>query len=210
MNKFLITVRNKIDGQFIQMFLCSQGILSALRDASYTYKQQAREMYRIALSGDYINKFYDCIGVIQNTKLKEARSNQRYKNILLDNSFRIKVESIEQTKNTVYDINVPISHSFICNSMINHNTGRFSSSDPNLQNIPSHNKDIRPMFMGTQYKNIEDIDNKFHFLRCDIIETCQGNKLSQDLKIGDDIICDDGNYKITNIEYQNNNIYVTI
>ena len=30
-NKFLITVRNKIDGQFIQMFLCSQGILSALR-----------------------------------------------------------------------------------------------------------------------------------------------------------------------------------
>ena len=209
-NKFLITVRNKIDGQFIQMFLCSQGILSALRDASYTYKQQPREMYRIALSGDYINKFYDCIGVIQNTKLKEARSNQRYKNILLDNSFRIKVESIEQTKNTVYDINVPISHSFICNSMINHNTGRFSSSDPNLQNIPSHNKDIRPMFMGTQYKNIEDIDNKFHFLRCDVIETCQGNKLSQDLKIGDDIICDDGNYKITNIEYQNNNIYVTI
>ena len=25
-------------------------------------------------------------------------------------------------------------------------TGRFSSNDPNLQNIPSHNKDIRPMF----------------------------------------------------------------
>lgn len=28
-------------------------------------------------------------------------------------------------------------------------TGRFSSSDPNLQNIPSHNKDIRPMFTAT-------------------------------------------------------------
>lgn len=28
-------------------------------------------------------------------------------------------------------------------------TGRFSSSDPNLQNIPSHNKDIRPMFQAT-------------------------------------------------------------
>ncbi len=25
-------------------------------------------------------------------------------------------------------------------------TGRFSSSDPNLQNIPSHNKEIRQMF----------------------------------------------------------------
>ena len=29
-------------------------------------------------------------------------------------------------------------------------TGRFSSSDPNLQNIPSHNKDIRPMFVATK------------------------------------------------------------
>jgi len=28
-------------------------------------------------------------------------------------------------------------------------TGRFSSSDPNLQNIPSHNKDIRKMFIAT-------------------------------------------------------------
>ena len=28
-------------------------------------------------------------------------------------------------------------------------TGRFSSSDPNLQNIPSHNKDIRKMFIAS-------------------------------------------------------------
>ena len=28
-------------------------------------------------------------------------------------------------------------------------TGRFSSENPNLQNIPSHNKDIRPMFKAT-------------------------------------------------------------
>lgn len=28
-------------------------------------------------------------------------------------------------------------------------TGRFSSNDPNLQNIPSHNKDIRKMFKAT-------------------------------------------------------------
>ena len=29
-------------------------------------------------------------------------------------------------------------------------TGRFSSSDPNLQNIPSHNKDIRKMFVASE------------------------------------------------------------
>ena len=31
-------------------------------------------------------------------------------------------------------------------------TGRFSSSDPNLQNIPSHNKDIRQMFRASEGK----------------------------------------------------------
>lgn len=31
-------------------------------------------------------------------------------------------------------------------------TGRFSSSDPNLQNIPSHNKDIRQMFRAAEGK----------------------------------------------------------
>ena len=29
-------------------------------------------------------------------------------------------------------------------------TGRFSSNDPNLQNIPSHNKDIRKMFTASR------------------------------------------------------------
>lgn len=47
------------------------------------------------------------------------------------------VEKIEKSVNTVYDLNVPGTHSFIANGMINHNTGRTSSNDPNLQNIPS-------------------------------------------------------------------------
>ena len=78
-------------------------------------------------------------------------------------------------------------------------TGRFSSSDPNLQNIPSHNKDIRPMFIGSKYSDVEIVDNKLNFLMDDLVPTLQGDKNSQDLIIGDIIICDDGNYKIQNI-----------
>ena len=37
-------------------------------------------------------------------------------------------------------------------------TGRFSSSDPNLQNIPSRNHDIRKMFIATQEEKIVNFD----------------------------------------------------
>ena len=41
-------------------------------------------------------------------------------------------------------------------------TGRFSSSEPNLQNIPSHNKDIRKMFVATNtVEEIVEQDNCF-------------------------------------------------
>lgn len=207
-NKLLITVRNKEDAQFIQMFLCSQGILSEVRDAAYKDKQ--KEIYRIYLYGENLNLFLSLVHNIEENKTIKTKSNTRYKNIKIDNSFRIKVESIEKTKNTVYDINVPQTHSFICNSMINHNTGRFSSSNPNLQNIPSHNKDIRPMFIGAVNKDITCNDQCFELLYCDKVNTIQGKKYSQDLQVGDVLICDDGNYSITNIEVENQFIRVYI
>ena len=37
-------------------------------------------------------------------------------------------------------------------------TGRFSSSDPNLQNIPSRNHDIRKMFIATQEEKVVNFD----------------------------------------------------
>lgn len=89
-------------------------------------------------------------------------------------------------------------------------TGRFSSSDPNLQNIPSHNKDIRPMFIGTREKDIESEQGIFHLLRCDIVNTLNGQKLSQDLQISDTLVCDDGVHQIKNIKNEGVNIYVQI
>ena len=89
-------------------------------------------------------------------------------------------------------------------------TGRFSSSDPNLQNIPSHNKDIRPMFIGSLDKQIISENNKLHFLLDDIVPTLMKEKDSQDLIIGDILICDDGNHEIKEIQKEGVNIYVTI
>lgn len=39
-------------------------------------------------------------------------------------------------------------------------TGRYSSSDPNLQNIPSHNKDVRKMFTASNFSYLIPADAK--------------------------------------------------
>ena len=89
-------------------------------------------------------------------------------------------------------------------------TGRFSSSDPNLQNIPSHNTDIRPMFIATQKENVKSEDNILKLLYDDIVLTLNGEKDSQDLIIGDILICDSGNYEIESIDIQDVNVLVKL
>ena len=93
-------------------------------------------------------------GYLQNTESLELQSitiNDRESNTLTvygsntAGSFSNEITG----SNDVYDLTVPNTHSFIANGMINHNTGRFSSKDPNVQNIPSHALDIRHQFRAT-------------------------------------------------------------
>lgn len=91
-------------------------------------------------------------------------------------------------------------------------TGRFSSSDPNLQNIPSHEKNIRLMFTAgyTEYES-EDVDNKFLLNIDDEILTKSGWKYISELSTDDYIICDDGEFLVKNIKNQDNfNLLVEI
>jgi len=68
-------------------------------------------------------------------------------------------------------------------------TGRFSSSDPNMQNIPSHNNDIRKMFLA---------DEGYYMLGCDYSaqeprltsHMCQDAKMIQAYKDGKDLYCE--------------------
>ena len=75
-------------------------------------------------------------------------------------------------------------------------TGRFSSSDPNLQNIPSHNKEIRLMFTAgyTEY-NIDSLDNSFEINKNDELKTIKG------FVVADNITEDDFIYDAENRVY---------
>ena len=72
-------------------------------------------------------------------------------------------------------------------------TGRFSSSDPNLQNIPSHNKDIRKMFVATHNDEVISTNNdKFVLKEWSEVETLNGFKYAGELKKGDKLKGQDG------------------
>ena len=67
-------------------------------------------------------------------------------------------------------------------------TGRMSSSDPNLQNIPSHNKDIRKMFKATDDEISISTDNDIFIVdRWDEVHTSEGWVSCSNLKVGDDL-----------------------
>lgn len=81
-------------------------------------------------------------------------------------------------------------------------TGRFSSSDPNLQNLPSHAKDIRPMFVATHYDKQVDFDTD-EFLEVDKfteLQTDDGWVKTSTLSIGDKLSIDGDIFTISSIE----------
>ena len=90
-------------------------------------------------------------------------------------------------------------------------TGRFSSSDPNLQNIPSHNKDIRKMFVATNGEFIVSTeDDYFSVSRFSEVFTMRGWVLADRLVSGDVLINCDEQYLIRNIETQKSNVLLYI
>ena len=71
-------------------------------------------------------------------------------------------------------------------------TGRFSSKDPNLQQIPSHNKDIRPMFVATSKEEyVEETNNSFVVDRWCEVDTTKGWKYADSIVVGDILVIND-------------------
>lgn len=73
-------------------------------------------------------------------------------------------------------------------------TGRFSSTDPNMQNIPSDNDEIRKMFIGgTINKDIEDENGVFKFDKSQEVEVEDGKWVFvEKLNVGDCLLSDVG------------------
>jgi DNA polymerase I-like protein with 3'-5' exonuclease and polymerase domains len=72
-------------------------------------------------------------------------------------------------------------------------TGRFSSENPNMQNIPSHNKDIRKMFVATNEEKLVSTDTQqFVVDRWCEVECADEWKYADKIIVGDELLLDDG------------------
>lgn len=144
---FELSICNIEDARFVQMHLASQGILCSRRWNHNNYGKSPRMKF----NADNYARFRDIIGFVESKKYMDTEGSGAlsYETRRIGNSFRVKVRSIEYSKNTVYDLHIPGTHSFISNGFISHNTGRLSSAEPNVMNIPSHAADIRHMFRAT-------------------------------------------------------------
>ena len=68
-------------------------------------------------------------------------------------------------------------------------TGRMSSSDPNLQNIPSHNKEIRKMFVASNnHLDVLEKENSFTVSKFCEVNTSLGWKYADNVMVGDALI----------------------
>jgi DNA polymerase I-like protein with 3'-5' exonuclease and polymerase domains len=88
-------------------------------------------------------------------------------------------------------------------------TGRFSSSEPNLQQVPSHAKNIRMLFTAdTTYNKIPVNDDCFVVPASDEVETLNGWKSVKDLVVGDVLKGEDTDEIIMTIEQRFDNTYL--
>ena len=88
-------------------------------------------------------------------------------------------------------------------------TGRFSSSEPNLQQVPSHAKNIRMLFTAdTTYNRLPVNDDCFVVPASDEVETLTGWKSVKELVVGDVLKGEETDEIVMNIEQRFDNTYV--
>lgn len=142
---------SKYDCNAVQQRLLKQGILSSAQ----TTRTDEHQDYKLVILPNYCSKFIQLTGPLFRKTEKKIIPDKKYtftRCYTHNNLIAVPVVSIKESFNTVFDFTLPRTHSFLGGGFICHNTGRFSSSEPNLQNIPSHLKEIRMMFTAGEGK----------------------------------------------------------
>lgn len=144
-SRLKLSVYNKQDIKFIQSVLLNVGIFATIAK-SVGNKHRDRDHFgnvvgvyqgnRITVTKINAYKFKTMVGLVQSKKSSLITDEWNCTlNHPIDNHFiYLPIKELEHGYSDVYDLHVPDTHSFIANSIINHNTGRYSSSDPRLQN----------------------------------------------------------------------------
>ena len=94
-------------------------------------------------------------------------------------------------------------------NQIGADTGRYSSSDPNMQNIPSHQKDLRMMFCASLDKFETPVMNNIAtFNRCNEIQMLTGEwKVVSNISVGEKIASGE---IISNVICDKDKVYITL
>lgn len=144
-SRLKLSVYNKQDIKFIQSVLLNVGIFATIAK-SVGNKHRDRDHFGnvvgvyqgngITVTKINAYKFKTMVGLVQSKKSSLITDEWNCTlNHPIDNHFiYLPIKELEHGYSDVYDLHMPDTHSFIANSIINHNTGRYSSSDPRLQN----------------------------------------------------------------------------
>lgn len=135
----------------VKAMLMNMGILCRLSTAKDS--RGFSDCYSVQITYSNFYEFVHSIGFVQEdknnyalTKIEEYKGkNGKNEGIIQGYGFvYAKVVSIEDVGDIpLFDLHVPETHSFIGNNIVSHNTGRLSSAQPNLQNIPKHTSNVR-------------------------------------------------------------------
>ena len=105
---------------FVKQFLLNIGIVSS----------GTAKTFSVSINDDMYKRFLDTVGAVDMSMFDHFSHFDQSDYVIKNDRLYLRVEKIESSRNTVYDLTVPETHSFISNGMISHNTGRVSCKNP--------------------------------------------------------------------------------
>lgn len=149
----------------VRVMLLNMGIYCRLSKNDST---ENATCYSVVIKGKHLDNFLNCIGLVERCKVADLEhkrhTDRSVGTIESDDYIFVKVISKEWLEAELFDLEVPSNHSFVGNGVMNHNTGRLSSSGPNLQQMPAGNL-IRNAFIADPGRMLVSIDYSGQELR---------------------------------------------